>query len=78
MCTAETTAKLYEQLKEQSNSFIKRSFSPCHTSVRQQAIALVSSHTVNASSLVEAGVGGAFIDVSLAVRSYSDEIRKHA
>lgn len=39
------------------------------TSVRQQTVALVSSHIVDAGALVEAGVGGTLVDVSLAVRS---------
>lgn len=39
------------------------------TSVGQQTVALVSSHIVNAGALVEAGVGGTLIYVSLAVRS---------
>lgn len=38
------------------------------TSVRQQTVALVSSNIIDAGSLVEAGVGGTLIDVSLAVR----------
>lgn len=39
------------------------------TSVGQQTVALVSSHIINAGALVEAGVGGTLVDVSLAVRS---------
>lgn len=37
--------------------------------VRQNTVALVPCNIVNARPLVEAGVGGAFIDVGLAVRS---------
>lgn len=47
-----------------------------HTGVRQQAVALVSSHIIDAGALVEAGVGGALIDVSLAVRSWVGRIRE--
>lgn len=39
------------------------------TSVGQQTVALVSSHIVDAGALVQAGVGGTLVDVSLAVRS---------
>lgn len=39
------------------------------TSVGQQTVALVSSHIVDAGALVEAGVGGTLVYVSLAVRS---------
>lgn len=39
------------------------------TSVGKQTVALVSSHIVNAGALVEAGVGGTLVYVSLAVRS---------
>ena len=48
-----------------------------HTSVRQQTVALVSSHIIDAGALVEAGVGGTLVDVSLAVRSYGGRIRDH-
>lgn len=47
-----------------------------HTSVRQQAVALVSSHVIYAGALVEAGVGGALVDVSLAVRPCIGRIRE--
>lgn len=46
------------------------------TGVRQQAVALVSSHVINAGALVEAGVGGALVDVSLAVRPCVGGIRE--
>lgn len=39
------------------------------TSVGQQTVALVSGYIIDAGALVEAGVGGTLIDVSLAVRS---------
>lgn len=39
------------------------------TSVGKQAVALISSYIINASALVEAWVGGTFIDISLAVRT---------
>ncbi len=38
-----------------------------HTRVRQDAVALVACHVVDARPLVEAGVGGTLIDVGLAV-----------
>lgn len=47
-----------------------------HTSIGQQAVALISSHIIDAGALVEAGVGSAFIDVSLAVRPCNGWIRK--
>lgn len=37
------------------------------TSVRQQTIAFVSSHVINTGSLIQARVGGAFVDICLAV-----------
>lgn len=46
------------------------------TGVRQQAVALVSSHAIDAGALVEAGVGGALVDVSLAVRPCVGGIRE--
>lgn len=41
-----------------------------HTRVRQDAVALVPCDIIDAGPLVEAGVGGTFIDVGLAVRSW--------
>lgn len=41
-----------------------------HTRVRQDAVALVPRDVIDAGPLVEAGVGGAFVDVGLAVRSW--------
>lgn len=49
----------------------------CRTSVGQQTVALVSSHIIDAGALVEAGVGGTLVDVSLTVRSYGGRIREH-
>lgn len=40
-----------------------------HTGVRQDTVALVARDVVNARPLVEAGVGGTFVDVGLAVGS---------
>lgn len=39
------------------------------TSVGQQTVALITGHVVDAGALVQAGVGGTLVDVSLAVRS---------
>lgn len=39
----------------------------CLTSVRQQTVAFISGHVINTGSLIQARVGGAFIDISLAV-----------
>lgn len=47
-----------------------------HTSIGKQAVALISSHIIDAGALVEAGVGSTFIDVSLAVRPCRGWIRE--
>ncbi len=49
-----------------------------HTSVRQQTVAFVSSHVINTGSLIQARIGGAFIDICLAVGTYNQMLERHS
>lgn len=41
-----------------------------HTCIGQRTVTLVPGDIINAGPLVQAGVGGTFVDVGLAVRAY--------
>lgn len=71
-----TAASAIHEFKHPAWSFggVQAATSTQHTGIGQQAVALISSHIIDAGALVQAGVGSTFIDVSLAVRPCSGGI----